>query len=250
MPLVVDAYNVLHVTGVLPPEIAGLDLNGLADLIEASAIGPDEVWIVCDGMKSETKQPRRRNRVWFSWAGAGAKADDLIIQLVQRSSSPRRMTVVTADRAVQRSVKRRGATVLTSEEFLERLAADWRAGHPRSAAAVAKRVPSPRETLPLAAPEVRVWLRIFGLDEEMRELGPSEAAKAERTPKAAQASKATPPAATGPLSASGKGAAPKRVEATDDPLELAGIDLASLLAGAPPPRDGARAPRRSRRDRR
>ncbi len=58
MPLVVDAYNVLHVTGVLPPEIAGLDLNGLADLIEASGLAKDEVWIVCDGMKPMTGAPR------------------------------------------------------------------------------------------------------------------------------------------------------------------------------------------------
>jgi predicted RNA-binding protein with PIN domain len=135
MPLVVDAYNVLHVTGVLPPEIAGLDLDGLADLVETSRIAKDEVWIVCDGLKRAPDGPRRRQRVWFSWAGAGAKADDLIIQLVQRSSSPRRMTVVTSDRAVQRSVKRRGAEVLSSEEFLTRIAADWKATKPLAALA-------------------------------------------------------------------------------------------------------------------
>lgn len=245
MPLVVDAYNVLHVTGVLPPEIAGLDLNGLADLIEASGHGHDEVWLVCDGLKKtgpkDAGAPRRRERVWFSWAGIGAKADDLIIQLVQRSTSPRRMTIVTSDRAVQRAVKRRGATVETSEAFLERLAADWRAGHPKTRAksVAAKRPPSPRESVPLAAPEVRLWLRIFGLDEEMTEVAPSEAPKAPRpTPVEPRAPQA-PPAVR----------EERAKRSTDDPLELAGIDLASLLAGTPPPRTEPRAPRRSRRDR-
>lgn len=248
MPLVVDAYNVLHVTGVLPPEIAGLDLNGLADLIEASGLAKDEVWIVCDGMKPSTGAPRRRERVWFSWAGGGAKADDLIIQLVQRSTSPRRMTIVTADRAVQRSVKRRGAEVETSEAFLAHLAADWVKGHPNSKAGkAAKRVASPRESLPLAKPEVRAWLRMFGLDEAMRELPPAEAAKVER------AGPARPPEATGEET---RAATPTsrafvpRPTPSDDPLDLANLDLDRLLAGTPPPREGQRAPRRSRRDRR
>jgi predicted RNA-binding protein with PIN domain len=234
MPLVVDAYNVLHVTGVLPPEIAGLDLDGLADLVETSRIAKDEVWIVCDGLKRAPDGPRRRQRVWFSWAGAGAKADDLIIQLVQRSSSPRRMTVVTSDRAVQRSVKRRGAEVLSSEEFLTRIAADWKATKP----APRSRVPSPRESVPLAAPEVRLWLRIFGLGDDLVSVEATTAPKAERPQ---PVKPAAPPAPT---------EKPKRGSTGDDPLELMGIDLAALLAGTPPPRDGARAPRRSRRDRR
>jgi predicted RNA-binding protein with PIN domain len=243
MPLVVDAFNVLHVTGVLPPEIAGLDLNGLADLIEASGLAKDEVWIVCDGMKPLTGAPRRRERVWFSWAGGGAKADDLIIQLVQRSTSPRRMTIVTADRAVQRAVKRRGAEVEPSDAFLARLAADWVKGHPNSPAAkAAKRRASPRESLPLAKPEVRAWLKMFGLDEAMRELSPAEAERAKPSEPRVR-----------PVSGERPVAKPNSVSAkpvNDDPLDLANLDLDRLLAGTPPPRDGKRAARRTRRDRR
>lgn len=259
MPLVVDAFNVLHVTGVLPPEIAGLDLDGLADLIEASGLAKDEVWIVCDGMRPPTGGPRRRERVWFSWAGGGAKADDLIVQLVQRSTSPRRMTIVTADRAVQRAVKRRGAEIEASETFLARLAADWVKGHPRSTAAkAAKRTIGPRESLPLAKPEVRAWLRLFGLDEAMRELPPAEAAKAERPtpvlpPKPGVPLKpGAPPKPVVPSNPSPAppSAASARRTPSDDPLDLANLDLDRLLAGTPPPRDGQRSPRRGRRDRR
>jgi len=129
MQLVLDAFNVLHVTGVLPPELAGIDLDGLADLIEVTRFGRGETWIVCDGMRPRGG-PARRERVWFSWAGGGVKADDVIVGLVQRSSSPRRMTVVSTDRNVTKIVRRRGADTMTSEEFLERLAADWRNARP------------------------------------------------------------------------------------------------------------------------
>ena len=36
MPLLIDAYNVLHVVGVLPPDLAGIDLEELAILIAKS----------------------------------------------------------------------------------------------------------------------------------------------------------------------------------------------------------------------
>src|SRR5215475_3283389 len=101
MPLLVDAFNVLHVTGILPPDLAGIDLDELADLVEASRFCREDTWIVCDGMR-----PRQRERVWFSWSGTAAKADDLIVALVRRSSAPRSMTVVTSDRTLAALVRR------------------------------------------------------------------------------------------------------------------------------------------------
>ena len=232
MPLVVDAFNVLHVTGVLPPDLAGLDLDGLADLIETTRFYRDETWIVCDGPQ-RADGPHRRERVWFSWAGRGAKADDLIIGLVRRSSSPRRMTVVTSDRGIVKEVRRRGAETWTSEEFLERIVADRRHARPSPRSAPA----SLRETVPLAEPEVRAWLKTFGLVEEMATIAPSTVPKASRPhPVEAPppAPRKTPQRLNGPI---------------DDPLFFAGIDLASLLVGTPPPRDEPRALRRTRRDR-
>ena len=36
MLIIVDTYNVLHVVGVLPPEIAGVDTAGLIELLARS----------------------------------------------------------------------------------------------------------------------------------------------------------------------------------------------------------------------
>ena len=49
MPILIDANNTLHVTGVLPAEIAGVDEAGLASLIARSRYGRDVVCLVCDG---------------------------------------------------------------------------------------------------------------------------------------------------------------------------------------------------------
>ncbi len=232
--LVLDAFNILHITGVLPPELAGMDLDGLADLIEATRFAKNEAWIVCDGSR-QANPPRRRERVWFSWAGGGLKADDVIVGLVQRSSSPRRMTIVTSDRAIAKQVRRRGADVMTSEEFLERLVADWRHTKP---AQRTRRLPGLRATVPLVAAEVSHWLAVFGIGPELAELPSSKAAKAER-PRPVTAPPATAVPAVEPESAK-----------ADDPLSFAGIDLGRLLEGTPPSRDEHRSSRRLRRDRR
>ncbi|MDZ4753393.1 MAG: NYN domain-containing protein [Phycisphaerae bacterium] len=249
MQLVLDAFNVLHVTGVLPPELAGIDLDGLADLIEVTRFGRGETWIVCDGMRPRGG-PARRERVWFSWAGGGVKADDVIVGLVQRSSSPRRMTVVSTDRNVTKIVRRRGADTMTSEEFLERLAADWRNARPERRfgprAASGATTPSPkrpplRATVPLAAPEVRAWLAAFGIAPDIADLESEIAVKADR-PQAVAPRSPVPTAPSAP--------APDPAPDWDDPLSFAGIDLARLLQGTPPPRNEPRATRRARRDRR
>ena len=46
VPLLVDAYNVLHVVGVLPPDLAGIDLEELAILITNSRFRGEEAVLV------------------------------------------------------------------------------------------------------------------------------------------------------------------------------------------------------------
>ncbi len=229
MPLLIDAFNCLHVTGVLPPDVAGLDLEDLAGLVARSRYGREEVWIVCDGAKPPAAPASRPGGI-FTWAGAGATADDLLIGLVQRSSAPRTLTVVTSDRAIAKAVRRRGASVVSSEDFLRTLSADHAAARPT-------RRPEPRKPeVPLASRDVWEWLQIFGL-------GPAERAiEGSSSPKAPRAV---------PKTASPKPTPQRRIANFRDleGIDLADFDMAELLRGTPPPRSGPRAPRRSRRDR-
>lgn len=50
--LVVDAYNVLHTQGILPPDLAGPDVRGLIELIANSRYRRHRAVLVCDGAPS------------------------------------------------------------------------------------------------------------------------------------------------------------------------------------------------------
>jgi hypothetical protein len=241
MPLLIDTFNVLHVTGVLPPDLAGLDIDGLAGLIAASRFGQEHAWLVCDGTPPAAR-PRHRERIQCSWAGPGRSADDLVVAFVERSTAPRRLTVVSSDRDLGRRARRRGAKTLSSEEFLSRLAADHRLGR-SPAGERARRMamgPSPRGAVPLDADEVERWLATFGLPDDLRRVAASVPARIADSPP-------SPPSPI-PRPAKDEPAPPRAVPPSRD--GDGDFDLARLLGGPVPPRDGPRSARRSRRDRR
>jgi hypothetical protein len=47
--LIIDAFNVLHTQGVLPPDLADPGVPGLIRLIAASRYARRDLTIVCDG---------------------------------------------------------------------------------------------------------------------------------------------------------------------------------------------------------
>jgi hypothetical protein len=163
VPLIIDTYNVLHVTGVLPGELAVGEPEALARLIESSRFAREAVWLVCDGTP---RGASRIGRIVIEGAGPGRSADDHIVETLERDSAPRRITVVTSDRAIARRAKARGAECLKSEEFLSMLAQDARRAP--SARVVAKaKAPDPRRAVPLDARAVMGWMRLFGISAEL-----------------------------------------------------------------------------------
>lgn len=160
MPIIIDTYNALHVTGVLPPELAVGEPEGLARLIAASRFGSEAVWLICDGVP---RGASRVGRIVIEGAGPGKSADDHIASFLDRSSAPRRLTVVTSDRAVQRKAKSRGAECVKSEEFLAMLAEDARRARPSRGRPAP---PSPRRSVPLSDREVAGWMTLFEITAE------------------------------------------------------------------------------------
>lgn len=158
MPLIVDTYNVLHVVGILPPELAGIDTRGLIDLVGRSRYRGERVLLICDGRPRERAPRGRFGPVSVRYAGAGGTADELIGALIQTSSSPRRLTVVSSDRQIVRAARRRRARTLGSDEFLGHLAHDAaaraRPGGPRPAGGG-----GPRH----GGGDVETWLEEFGV---------------------------------------------------------------------------------------
>jgi hypothetical protein len=154
--LIVDVYNVLHVTGVLPAHLAGPGPEGLGDLVAGSRYGTRDAILVCDG----TPKPHERGsgRGWDTavrvvYAGAGKDADSLIERLIAQHTAPRRLLVVSDDRRIRSAARRRRAGWLGSAEFLRQLADD--AERPEG-----KPAPSKPDTLEPG--EVDAWLREFG----------------------------------------------------------------------------------------
>ncbi len=140
MPLIVDTFNVLHTTGILPPDLSGLDIDELRGVIGLSRFRDQEIHLICDGV-----EPRRMRRdglanlnnidddqaaeffnMSMQWSGTMTDADTLIEIFVAQHSAPRRLTVVTSDRRLGRVVRKRQVRVMPSEDFLQRLSDDFR----------------------------------------------------------------------------------------------------------------------------
>lgn len=130
MPLLVDAFNVLHVVGILSPEIAGPDLRGLAALIGRSRYRSEAVTLFCDGRPDPGTPKTRAAGAQLLWSGPSRSADDLLIARIRSTTVPRQTIVVSTDRAIRREARRRRCPWMTSEAFLRALEADWRTWRP------------------------------------------------------------------------------------------------------------------------
>lgn len=175
--LLIDTSNVLHVTGVLPSHLAGLDVPGLARLISASRYGRRRAVLVCDGvgpvsaaggagaagdaaagmLATTNTAPSGKEIAGLDvvYAGASQEADDVIELLIARDSAPRRLLVVSTDRRLVRAANRRRAQSITSEAFLRHLAVD-------SEKPKAKPLPGYATQVPLNEYAVGYWMSLFG----------------------------------------------------------------------------------------
>ena len=130
--LIIDTYNVLHVTGVLPPELAGPDAVRLAELIRESRWADADVRMVCDGSSAGLSLPRELaegSRIRLVFAGAGPDAADIMMErIIEKDSAPRTLLVVSSDRRILVAGRKRRCPVLTSEQFLQRLVDDSSVG--------------------------------------------------------------------------------------------------------------------------
>lgn len=178
MPLIVDTFNVLHQTGVLPPSLAGIDVAGLIELISRSRFRRRRARLVCDGTSTVPGDVGTGEHISIEFSGRGRSADDVIARHINRSSAPKRLTIVSSDREVQKAAKRRRCTVLRSDEFLRQLAMDVEREERRAATRDARR---PKQfTQPLTQKDAVKWMRELGLDESAP-LSPEQLEALERT---------------------------------------------------------------------
>lgn len=152
MPLIIDAYNVLHET--MPPALAGLDEARLCVALDRSAFRAESPVVVCDGRPKPlgvTESPV--HSVELVYSGPNRTADDVIIAMIDAHSAPRRLTVVSSDREIRKAARRRRAVSWTSDEFLTKLVE-----------AMGAKPPTPGKPRPddMTPEQVDAWLRQFG----------------------------------------------------------------------------------------
>jgi predicted RNA-binding protein with PIN domain len=154
--LLVDTFNVVHVTGVLPPDVAGIDTAGLLSLIERSRYRHCRAELICDGSPQRGDPQGTRGLMAVRYTGSGRQADDLIAAMIRSSNAPRHLLVVSSDKAVLREAKRRKCRTISSEEFLRQIGED-------ALAAGGGEAP-PKPVGGLSDLEVDAWMRVFGVD--------------------------------------------------------------------------------------
>jgi len=159
MPLLIDCYNVLHAEK--PASLAGLEEASLCGLLSRSPWAKGGVTVVCDGRpKPHSPDADSVGAVTLIFSGAGRSADDVMIELIEKDSAPRRLTVVSSDRAIQKVAGRRKTRSWSSEEFLKRLGRVVERG---GAVGGAGEKGKPQAG-PMPEDQVDRWLDLFGID--------------------------------------------------------------------------------------
>jgi predicted RNA-binding protein with PIN domain len=159
MPVLVDGYNLLHATREYE-EAADWGRQQLCRLlIEWAQRKREEVVVVFDGVapRGALGEQLHGKGIGVIYSGAGRSADALIAQMIEASSAPRRLLVVSSDRQVQRAARRRRCRHVGSPVFFTGVV---RALSTRRASAA-----EPAEKREGTAPQdVDRWLRQFGYD--------------------------------------------------------------------------------------
>ena len=124
MRLMIDTWNVLHQTGVLPPENAGIGIPGLANLVQKSRFQSCQMTLVCDG--TNVSEAINAPNIMCIFTGPHKSADDEIIERVRASSGARDILVISSDNAIIKAVRTAGAQCMKSQHFLRLLVEDSR----------------------------------------------------------------------------------------------------------------------------
>lgn len=173
--LLIDAYNVLGTVGVLPPELAGLDVEDLAELIAYGRYRNRPAMLVCDGLPQAGRPGERfqatvakrfvlrvRTTVEIVYAGPDSDADTFIERYVDADTAPTRLAVVSSDRRVQRAGRRRRATVLDAPTFLRQMIYDAAADAGPGGTGGGQQG-GLRAQVPLSPHAIVYWKRLFGV---------------------------------------------------------------------------------------
>lgn len=172
MTVLIDGYNLLHVTGIIGRGVGPGTLErtrrALLNFMAAS-LGPDElarVTVVFDAHDPPPGLPSvvDHQGITVRYAVGYENADALIEELIRENSAPRSLVVVSSDHRVQRAARRRRANPIDSDVWYEQVVRQCGSKH-----ADADCPSDVKPNTPLSAHDVQHWLDEFGPVEETEE---------------------------------------------------------------------------------
>jgi uncharacterized protein len=129
MALLIDGYNLLHVSDIFAAEGAGTELHrsrlALLDFLAATIAARElkQTTIVFDAAGAPPGLPHTLSHegMTIRFARRHSDADELIEEILDQHRAPRSLTVVSSDHRVQRAARRRGAAHVDSESWFTSL---------------------------------------------------------------------------------------------------------------------------------
>ncbi len=125
MHLIIDGYNLLHVTRSLT-QLSSVELQRERDrlilqLSDYRQLKPCEITIIFDGWQGgwNTEKKELKKGIELIFSKLGEKADEVIKRLVKEKGSG--AIVITSDREIANYAERMTAAVIPSDQFRERL---------------------------------------------------------------------------------------------------------------------------------
>jgi predicted RNA-binding protein with PIN domain len=168
MPLIIDGYNLFHVTGFVG-DTKGQggtfqrSREALLNFLASSIPEPErsQTTIVFDAAEAPPGLPRTvtHRGLTVRYAAEYIDADALIEQLIHDHHAPRSLLVVSSDHRVQRAAQRRRASFIDSDRWYselwqKRLEAERAAGHDEP----------DKPVMQLTAAEIEYWVKKFSDD--------------------------------------------------------------------------------------
>jgi predicted RNA-binding protein with PIN domain len=183
MAILIDGYNLLHVTGIFSNAVGPGSLQKLHEALLdflAAAIEPGEVrqtTVVFDakGRRATTRRSFEYSGITVHYSARHEDADTLLAELIRDHAAPRQLTVVSSDHQVQRAARRRRAKAVDSDVWYTQV---LRARNARQESAT--HPPETKPAAPLSESDAAWWLAQFA-PELLQELE-QEIASADKSP--------------------------------------------------------------------
>ena len=160
MPYLFDGYNVYHAAIKLVPEAAHITPLMLCQVVveDMQRLG-EGAEVVFDGRKGpgEWDKLEAGGVVKVIFSGCRSDADTELEKLIKKNSAPRRLTVVSSDRRVQRAGRRRRCKILSAADYLEEML------RRQERPAIRPSEPSEKRR-GVEGEQLNEWLEIFGIE--------------------------------------------------------------------------------------